>query len=446
MLACVIQPVPRLACYIKNELMVRIFILLVFPLLLNAQKTDLRVDPNRLDKRLLQLAGFGKTKEGLPNRVAYSQGDQIARKWLVSLMYEAGLEVKIDYAGNIVARREGKNPELKPLVFGSHIDMVPLGGNYDGCVGSIAALEVMQLLEENEIRTDHPLEMIIFSNEEGGVVGSRALAGNLEQAALDKISSSGYTIREGIGKIDGNPDRLSEVAREPGSIGAFLELHIEQGSFLYDENIQIGIVEGIVGIEWWEITIEGFANHAGTTPMNKRQDALLSASELVLAVNKVAKSMEGRQVATVGKIEVEPGAPNVIPGKVKMSLEIRDLSYERMMSVYKAIEAEAQEIASKNSVRIGFESGNVSSMPALADGKIKEVIAAATEKLGYSSTFMPSGAGHDAQEMSLLAPMGMIFIPSVNGISHSPKEYSTSEDIARGAQVLLETILTLDKK
>lgn len=446
MLACVIQPVPRLACYIKNELMVRIFILLVFPLLLNAQKTDLRVDPNRLDKRLLQLAGFGKTKEGLPNRVAYSQGDQIARKWLVSLMYEAGLEVKIDYAGNIVARREGKNPELKPLVFGSHIDMVPLGGNYDGCVGSIAALEVMQLLEENEIRTDHPLEMIIFSNEEGGVVGSRALAGNLEQAALDKISSSGYTIREGIGKIDGNPDRLSEVAREPGSIGAFLELHIEQGSFLYDENIQIGIVEGIVGIEWWEITIEGFANHAGTTPMNKRQDALLSASELVLAVNKVAKSMEGRQVATVGKIEVEPGAPNVIPGKVKMSLEIRDLSYERMMSVYKAIEVEAQEIASKNSVRIGFESGNVSSMPALADGKIKEVIAAATEKLGYSSTFMPSGAGHDAQEMSLLAPMGMIFIPSVNGISHSPKEYSTSEDIARGAQVLLETILTLDKK
>lgn len=446
MLACVIQPVPRLACYIKNELMVRIFILLVFPLLLNAQKTDLRVDPNRLDKRLLQLAGFGKTKEGLPNRVAYSQGDQIARKWLVSLMYEAGLEVKIDYAGNIVARREGKNPELKPLVFGSHIDMVPLGGNYDGCVGSIAALEVMQLLEENEIRTDHPLEMIIFSNEEGGVVGSRALAGNLEQAALDKISSSGYTIREGIGKIDGNPDRLSEVAREPGSIGAFLELHIEQGSFLYDENIQIGIVEGIVGIEWWEITIEGFANHAGTTPMNKRQDALLSASELVLAVNKVAKSMEGRQVATVGKIEVEPGAPNVIPGKVKMSLEIRDLSYERMMSVYKAIEVEAQEIASKNSVRIGFESGNVSSMPALANGKIKEVIAAATEKLGYSSTFMPSGAGHDAQEMSLLAPMGMIFIPSVNGISHSPKEYSTSEDIARGAQVLLETILTLDKK
>lgn len=169
MLACVIQPVPRLACYIKNELMVRIFILLVFPLLLNAQKTDLRVDPNRLDKRLLQLAGFGKTKEGLPNRVAYSQGDQIARKWLVSLMYEAGLEVKIDYAGNIVARREGKNPELKPLVFGSHIDMVPLGGNYDGCVGSIAALEVMQLLEENEIRTDHPLEMIIFSNEEGGL-------------------------------------------------------------------------------------------------------------------------------------------------------------------------------------------------------------------------------------------------------------------------------------
>lgn len=223
-------------------------------------------------------------------------------------------------------------------------------------------------------------------------------------------------------------------------------MHIEQGSFLYDENIQIGIVEGIVGIEWWEITIEGFANHAGTTPMNKRQDALLSASELVLAVNKVAKSMEGRQVATVGKIEVEPGAPNVIPGKVKMSLEIRDLSYERMMSVYKAIEVEAQEIASKNSVRIGFESGNVSSMPALANGKIKEVIAAATEKLGYSSTFMPSGAGHDAQEMSLLAPMGMIFIPSVNGISHSPKEYSTSEDIARGAQVLLETILTLDKK
>lgn len=423
-----------------------LLVLLCLPLGLFAQLSGLEVDEKRMENRLLQLAEFGKTKNGKTNRVAYSPGDELARKWFVSLMYEAGLKVHIDYAGNIIGRREGQDPNLKPIVFGSHIDMVPFGGNYDGCVGSIGGLEVMQVLHDNKLETLHPLELIVFSNEEGGVIGSRALAGNLQNATLDMKSSSGYTIREGIGRIDGNPDRIAEVKREQNSIHSFLELHIEQGSVLHDEGIQIGLVEGIVGIEWWEIKVEGFANHAGTTPMNKRQDALLAASELVLSINEIVRSVPGKQVGTVGKMSVEPGAPNVIPGKVTMSLELRDLSYDKMMRLFNEIKESAKKISQAHGVSIDFESLNVSSQPALADSFIQQIIADATNALGYSVKKMPSGAGHDAQEMALLAPMGMIFVPSINGISHSPKEYSTSSAIANGTRVLLETILKLDKQ
>ena len=421
-----------------------VLFLILFPVLLHSQPHAFPVRAERMESRLLQLADFGKNAAGQTNRVAYSLGDQLARKWMVSLMQAAGLAVHIDFAGNIIGRRAGQHPDLPPLVFGSHIDMVPLGGNYDGCVGSIAALEVMQVLQEHAVTTRHPLEMIIFSNEEGGVVGSRALAGNLEPDALDMVSSSGLTLRDGIGAIDGNPDSIAAVRRKPGEIAAFLELHIEQGSVLDDEGIQIGVVEGIVGIEWWEISVKGFANHAGTTPMDKRKDALLAASEIVLAVNAIITSEAGRQVGTVGRLETSPGAPNVIPGNVKLSLEIRDLSYEKMMLMFDRIKARALEIGQSRGVEVSFRSLNVSSQPALASPDIQQTISEVTAALGYSWKKMPSGAGHDAQEMALIAPMGMIFIPSKGGISHSPLEFSTATDIARGAQVLLETLLRLD--
>jgi N-carbamoyl-L-amino-acid hydrolase len=253
------------------------------------------------------------------------------------------------------------------------------------------------------------------------------------------------TIGEGIRVVGGDPNRLDLAERKPGELKAFIELHIEQGAFLDEENIDIGVVEGIVGIRWWDVTIEGFANHAGTTPMNRRQDAMISAAQLTLAVNKVATSMEGRQVATVGRIRAEPGAPNVIPGRVVMSLEIRDLDAAKMQEVFDKVRIEADEIAEAQQTAISFAELDVASPPAPTDLRVRKIIAQAAQDLGLSYKFMPSGAGHDAQDMTHVAPTGMIFVPSVDGISHSPKEFTSTEDMANGANVLLRSILAIDQ-
>lgn len=407
---------------------------------------SLRVNQSRIEQRILSLAKYGMEANGETQRVAFTPADVEGRKFFMELMRQAGLEVTVDYAGNIIGKRAGKKASAKPIAFGSHIDTVPHGGNYDGCYGSISALEVIEVLNENNIVTNHPLEVIIFSNEEGGVVGSSALAGQLRLEALDEATSSGFTMREGIRAIGGNPERITEVKRKWGDIRYFLELHIEQGGTLEQDNIQIGVVEGIVGINWWEITVEGFANHAGTTPMNRRSDALLAASQLVVAINEAVNRFEGRQVGTVGRLSVSPGAPNVIPGKVTMTLEVRDLAQEKIQQVFGFIQQRADQIAHESSTRISFKPLGNPSKPAMADKFIQEKIVSAASRLGFTYQFLPSGAGHDAQEMALLAPMGMIFIPSVGGISHSPKEFSTATDMANGANVLLHTILQLDKE
>ncbi len=383
-------------------------------------------------------------ENGETNRVAFSDADLAGRAYIISLMQVTGLDVSVDYAGNIIGRRAGKDPELEPIAFGSHIDMVPNGGNYDGCVGSLAAIEVVRTLNEAGIQTEHPLEVFIFSNEEGGVMGSRALIGELKEDALEVVNSTGFTMEEGIDRIGGNASRIWDVERAKGSLTAFLELHIEQGGILDRENINIGVVEGIVGIKWWDVTIYGAANHAGTTPMDQRQDALLAAAKFILAVNEVTKSYEGKHVGTVGRISAAPGAPNVIPGKVTLSLEIRDLSSEKMSLLYAAMEARAKQIATETSTQFEFTPIDATGAPALTDPRIQHQIALAAEALGLSSKQMQSGAGHDAQEMAHIAPVGMIFVPSKNGISHSPLEYSSPEDIANGANVLLRTILALD--
>jgi N-carbamoyl-L-amino-acid hydrolase len=310
----------------------------------------------------------------------------------------------------------------------------------------MAAIEVLETLKENKIKTNHPLEIIIFSNEEGGVMGSRAIAGHLGKEALPIVNSTGYSMAEGIMRLGGDTLRIAEVARKKDEIAVFLELHIEQGGTLEKENIQIGIVEGIVGLAWWEVEFTGFSNHAGTTPMNARQDALLAAAKFIVAVNEVTNSFEGAQVGTVGKIKAEPGAPNVIPGRVVTSLEIRDLSLEMIEKVYKAIETRAKEIAKASNVQIELRPLDTTADPAIMTATIQDEIASSASQLSLTTKRMPSGAGHDAQDMALIAPTGMIFVPSRGGISHSPKEFTSAEDMANGANVLLNTILALDKK
>jgi len=397
----------------------------------------------RMQLRITNLSTFGANPGGGVSRLAFSESDIEARKYIATLMTEAGLSVRIDTAGNLIGSRDGQQP-LAPIMFGSHIDSVPGGGNYDGDVGVIGALEVAQLLHDNQISTRHPLQVVVFSDEEGGLTGSRAMVGKLGPDALQEMSHSGLTIAEGIRAIGGDPDRLQEAQREPGELTAFLELHIEQGGILDQENIDIGVVTGIVGISWWDIVIKGVANHAGTTPMNARHDAMLSAAELVLAINEIITSTAGSQVGTVGRINAEPGAPNVIPGKVTMSLEIRDLSADTMSKMFQLIEDRAAVIAEQRGTNITFKHIPFDAESAPTDEHLQHIIGRSAESLALTSKYMPSGAGHDAQDMAQITPTGMIFVPSVGGISHSPDEYTSPQDMANGANVLLHTILALD--
>lgn len=407
---------------------------------------DLRVNEKRIELTITQLAEFGKTPQGGVHRIAYSDEDVLARKYIFHLMEAAGLNVRVDAAGNIVGRREGNEKSLPPILFGSHIDTVPHGGKYDGAVGVLSAIECVQVFEENGIQTRHPLEVIVFTDEEGGLVGSRAMNGTLSSEALQEKSHSGKSVREGIRALGGDPDNLGSVARQKGDIRAFLEIHIEQGRILETKDIDIGVVEGIVGIAWWDVTIEGYANHAGTTPMNMRQDSLLAAAKLILAVNRVVTEVEGSQVGTVGRINAEPGAPNVIPGKVVMSLELRDLSADKIKSLYRTIEKEAALISKETGTKITFDPIDAMAVPAPTDPVIRNLIAESIDELGLTAHFMPSGAGHDAQDMAKIAPTGMIFIPSVGGVSHSPEEFSHMSDVVNGANVLLKTLLKIDQQ
>ena len=359
-------------------------------------------------------------------------------------MRAAGLELETDVAGNIVGHRPGTETGLPPLMFGSHIDSVPSGGDYDGPLGSLAAIETVQRFVEEGVTTHHPLEVVVFANEEGGKIGSRAMIGAVRAAELELESASGRTIAEGIRFIGGNPDRLEEARREPGSIAAFVELHIEQGGVLEREGVPIGVVEGIVGIRRWEVVVEGVANHAGTTPMLGRQDALVGAAHFVQVVNRIARETPGRQVATVGRIRAEPGAPNVIPGRAVLSLEIRDLEMDKIESVFRQIANRSEAIGQETGTTFQLNEFYLSEA-APTQERIRSTIEAVAEELSLPSMRMPSGAGHDAQSIAHLAPVGMIFIPSVGGISHSPGEFSRRSDVVGGANVLLRTVLELDR-
>lgn len=405
----------------------------------------LSLDAARLNGRLKALSAFGANPQGGVSRVAFSDADRAGRAYVMDVMRAAGLDVRVDFAGNIFGRRAGTDTSLKPIVFGSHIDSVPEGGNFDGTVGSLSAIEVAQSFAEQGIRTKHPLEVVVWANEEGGLYGSRAVSGQLTTPELANRAWSGKTIEEGMAFLGGTPSRVVDVRRQRGDIATYLELHIEQGGILEREGLNIGVVEGIVGIRQWDVTVTGFQNHAGTTPMEQRTDALLSAAQFVAMVNRVVRAEPGRQVGTVGRIQAFPGAPNVIPGKVVCSLELRDLDGSKVDRLFGAISTEARRIGASNGSTFEFRPlhENVS---APSDPAVREMIAESAKSLGYTTRLMPSGAGHDAQAMAQLGPMGMIFIPSIGGISHSPKEFSTAEDIARGASVLMGAVLRADQR
>ena len=407
-----------------------------------------QIDPGRLRTHIEELSLFGRPAGGSfadgVSRVAYSDADVAGRAYVRKLMEAAGLKTRIDTAGNMYGRRAGLQDSLPPVLFGSHIDSVPNGGNFDGDLGSLGAIEVAQALQEAGITTKRPLEVVVWQNEEGyafnnGIAGSRAAAGRLDPGELEAVWN-GMTKADAIRKIGGAPERIAEARRAKGSFEVYIELHIEQGGTLEKTKTDIGVVEGIVAIDRHDVEVRGFANHAGTTPMPERQDALVAASHLVVAVNDIVRREPGRQVGTVGQLNVTPNAPNIVPGVVKLVVELRDLDAAKTKRLGQQIQAKAREIAAQTKTQIDMRPA-AHHDPALATPEVQSSIEAAAEKLGLKHMRLPSGAGHDAQAMATLGPMGMIFVPSVAGISHSPKELTGWEECARGAQVLMYAVL-----
>lgn len=410
------------------------------------------IDAAALKQRIEALSVFGRNPGGTfadgVSRVAYSDADVGGRRYVMDLIRAAGLKPRIDPAGNIFALRQGSEPSLKPILFGSHIDSVPSGGNFDGDLGSLAALGVLEALDRAGHRTRHPLEIVVWAAEEGvafnrGLASSRIVAGDITPSDMDQVWN-GMRRGDALKRIGGDPERILDARREKGAWHGYLELHIEQGGTLERSGTAIGVVQGIVAIQRFEARITGFANHAGTTPMAERQDAMVAASHLTIAVRETVTKHPGRQVGTVGKIDISPNAPNVVPGAATIIIELRDLSAEKLKTIADEIRARATEIATATKTRIEIVPAS-SNPPALADTRVQDLVERAAADLKLSSARLPSGAGHDAQMMAQLAPMGMIFVPSIGGISHSPKELTSWQDCANGGNVLLRAVLALDK-
>jgi beta-ureidopropionase / N-carbamoyl-L-amino-acid hydrolase len=417
-----------------------------------AQNSLVRIDAASLRQRIEALSVFGRPSGGTfadgVSRVAYSDADIAGRRYMIDLMQGAGLGPRVDAAGNIFGRRAGTDASLPPILFGSHIDSVPSGGNFDGDLGSLAALGALEALAAANVRTRHPLEMVVWSAEEGvafgrGLNGSRIVAGDVKPADMELVWS-GMTLADAIRRIGGEPDRIMEAVRPPGAHHCYLELHIEQGGTLERQSIPVGVVEGIVSIDRHEVTVTGVANHAGTTVMADRQDALLAASHLTIAVRQIVGSEPGRQVGTVGRLDVTPNAPNVIPGVVRLTVELRDLSPQKLTRLVQRIRLRATEIAKDTKTSIEF-TASTHNPPADAAVEVQQAIERSAGRIGLATQRMPSGAGHDAQMMARLSPMGMIFVPSVRGVSHSPLELTHWSDCAQGGDVLLGAVLELDR-
>ncbi len=403
----------------------------------------MRIDISRLMTRLDELAKIGSIPGNGVCRLAFSKEDKAGRDYIAHLMHNLGLHVSIDKVGNILGVRSGR--KTGPMVLsGSHTDTVATGGRFDGSLGVLAALEVIEQLNEEGIETAQPIGIISFVNEEGvrfmpDMMGSLFLRGDLSVEEVRQIEGvDGTTIGENLDSLTyaGNAD-FSTL-----DIGQFVELHIEQGPLLETEGLDIGVVERVQGICWLEFTFEGTANHAGTTPMSMRHDAGFVAGALTGEVRKIVSQIGGEQRATVGSIRLLPNLINVIAKQAIVTVDLRNPDGDQLDLAEQAVLAAADRIAADEGVQVSHRKlADVA--PVSFDSSCVDAVSRAAESLGYKNRRMISGAGHDAQILAGKSPAAMIFVPSRNGISHNVAEYTTPEHIEAGANVLLHTILDL---
>lgn len=380
-------------------------------------------------------------------RVAYTNEEQACTQQFMRLCKDEGLDIRMDEFGNVIARREGKVEGLPPVLMGSHLDTVYQGGKYDGVVGVTAALEVIKRLNEKGIETDHPIEVISFACEESSrfgvsTLGSKAMTGMFDKEKVrDLKDRNGITLEEALALCALEIDSVEDASRKDENIKAFFELHIEQGPVLEKENKKIGIVTGIAAPVRFSIKIIGTPSHSGTTPMSMRNDALLGASEIALELEKKAlEEQEHGTVATVGVLTVQAGAMNVVPGDVEIKVDIRATSIESRQRVLDHFHQTIEEVSKKRQLEI-ITDEIIAEEPVLLTQDIIEVAESICKNKGIPYNLMVSGAGHDAMNMVRICPTGLIFIPSVNGLSHHPDEYTELDDIMIGIDVLEELII-----
>ena len=409
---------------------------------------SVEIDQSRLITDLEELGEIGLSPRGGLMRVAFSEADGAGRAWVAGVMREL-MDVRDDSAGNTIGLYPGREAGLKPIALGSHTDTVPDGGKYDGALGVLAALACVRALAEAGVRLRHPVEVINFASEEaavaGGTFGSRAMAGMFDPTILRQTAPDGQLIADIVRAAGIDPEHIVDARREPGELAAYLELHPEQGGRLEDAGIPIGVVDGIVAIRRYVATFHGYANHAGTTPMEQRRDALVAAAPFIMAVRSTA--ILNHIVGTIGTVRVEPGASNVIPGKVELSVEIRGMD----TGVLDDVEIDLRTLAQSSGAdfeRISSKGGSAPSGTKAAvdsDPWLVEEIEAACRDLGLPYLRMSSGAGHDAMCMESITREAMIFVPSRGGVSHSPDEYTSPEHCVAGARALLASLLRIDE-
>ncbi len=405
----------------------------------------LSVNGERLNASIDRLARIGKQPNGDICRLAFTPEDLQARYLVQQWMVEAGMTVRTDAAGNLIGRYAGTVENAPALATGSHIDTVPSGGCYDGVLGVLAGIEVVRTLRDGNRRLNHPLEVIVFTDEESSMIGGQSIAGTVLLNEPERYQPKvGQPIESCLEAIGGNWDELPKARRTRKDMAAFVELHVEQGAVLEHTKTEIGVVQGVVGMLRQLITIDGQANHAGTTPMDMRQDALVAAAKIILAVQQIALSQPSQPVATVGYLTVAPNAVNIVPGKVELSVDMRDLSQDCLDAMMSRLMRSLDAIAAETNTTINL-TPVLCVQPTPAAPQVQETIAQVCEMLNLSHRYMPSRAGHDSLEIGRITDMGMIFVPSQEGLSHSGAEYTSPEQCTQGANVLLQTLLKLDQ-
>lgn len=409
----------------------------------------MKVNIERIHSRLEEIYQCGRKEDGTFTRMAYSPEDVKGRETFMNYFRKLGIEPSVDEAGNIHARLEGEDPSLPAILTGSHLDTVPDGGKYDGVVGCVSGLEAVETLVENGKKLRHPLEVIVFTDEEGfrfgsGLLGSGAICGqdlDIRETDLDLYGNErGEVIKSyGITVADAPKARI-----RPEDIHCFIELHVEQGASLYKSKTPIGVVSSIAGVSRYEITITGEANHAGSTIMADRKDALVAASRFIAQVPEIVKANgNDYTVATVGTIKVQPNSVNVVPGSCTFNLEIRDQDAAVIECIEKNAKAYLEQVCKEMGEEYTFTQISYHE-PAPMSEWVKTAIETEVQKMGVDYKVVPSGAFHDSLIMTSVFPTGMIFVPSVDGISHSRYEFTEDADIEQGAQLLLQTILEVD--